>query len=54
MKPIKERVLFIGAGAVIKDNIKICDNVTIGAGAVVVKNIDSPGLYAGNPVKRLK
>ena len=29
--------------------VKICDNVVIGAGAVVTKNIKSPGIYSGNP-----
>ena len=31
----------------------ICDNVVIGAGAVVTKNIDIAGSYAGNPAKLL-
>ena len=44
----------IGSGAIVKNNIKICNNCTIGAGAVVVKNIDESGVYAGVPVKRLK
>jgi acetyltransferase-like isoleucine patch superfamily enzyme len=34
--------------------VTICDNVVIGAGAVVTKNIDEPGIYAGNPAKKLK
>lgn len=29
--------------------VEICDNVVIGAGAVVTKNITEPGIYAGNP-----
>lgn len=29
--------------------VRICDNVVIGAGAVVTKDIDEPGIYAGNP-----
>tara|TARA_B100001057_G_scaffold496545_1_gene598285 strand:+ start:2344 stop:2802 length:459 start_codon:yes stop_codon:yes gene_type:complete len=29
--------------------VKICDNVVIGAGAVVTKNIKKSGIYAGNP-----
>jgi UDP-N-acetylbacillosamine N-acetyltransferase len=45
---------FIGAGAIIKDKISICDNVIIGAGAVVVKNISEPGVYVGNPAKKIK
>lgn len=45
--------VFIGANAVVREKIKICDNVIIGAGAVVVKDIDKPGTYVGNPAKRL-
>ena len=32
----------------------ICDGAVIGAGAVVTKDITEPGVYAGNPAKRLK
>ena len=45
---------FVGAGAIIKDKISICDSVTIGAGAVVVKDIKVPGIYVGNPLKKIK
>ena len=31
--------------------VTICDNVVIGAGAVVTKNINKPGVYFGNPAK---
>ena len=34
--------------------ISICDNVVIGAGSVVTKDIILPGVYAGNPAKLLK
>ena len=43
----------IGSNATILP-VSICDNVVIGAGAVVTKNIDQPGIYAGNPAVRLK
>lgn len=33
--------------------ISICDNVVIGAGAVVTKDINEPGIYVGNPAKKL-
>ncbi|MBG15669.1 MAG: transferase [Crocinitomicaceae bacterium] len=45
---------FVGAGAIIKDQLTICDNVTIGAGAVVVNNISNPGIYVGNPAKKIR
>jgi sugar O-acyltransferase (sialic acid O-acetyltransferase NeuD family) len=44
---------YIGSNAVIRDKITICDNVTIGAGGVVVKDITEPGVYVGNPVKKI-
>lgn len=43
----------IGSGASILP-IQICDNVVIGAGAVVTKNITASGIYAGNPARLLK
>ncbi len=43
----------IGSNATILP-VEICDNVVIGAGAVVTKPIDKPGVYAGNPAKFLR
>ena len=34
--------------------VTICDNVVIGAGAVVTKDITIPGVYAGNPARLLR
>ncbi len=34
--------------------VTICDNVVIGAGAVVTKDICVPGVYAGNPARLLR
>ena len=34
--------------------VKICDNVVIGAGSVVTKDIKIPGVYFGNPAKKYK
>ena len=34
--------------------VTICDNVVIGAGAVVTKDITSPGIYVGNPARLLR
>ena len=34
--------------------VKICSKVIIGAGAVVTKNIDKSGVYAGNPAKFIR
>lgn len=43
----------VGIGAVVKNNIEICSNCIIGAGAVIVKNIIEEGTYVGVPAKRL-
>jgi len=34
--------------------VEICDNVVVGAGAVVTKDIVEPGIYAGNPARKIK
>jgi acetyltransferase-like isoleucine patch superfamily enzyme len=43
----------IGTNATILP-VQICDNVVIGAGSVVTKDITEPGIYAGNPAKFLR
>jgi len=43
----------IGSNATILP-VTICDNVVIGAGAVVTKNITIAGTYAGNPARLIK
>lgn len=43
----------IGSNATILP-VSICDHTVIAAGAVVTKNITSPGIYAGNPAKKLR
>ena len=34
--------------------VTICDNVVIGAGAVVTKDITEPGIYVGNPARKVR
>lgn len=43
----------IGSNATILP-VKICDYTVIGAGAVVTKDILEPGVYAGNPAKKIR
>ena len=43
----------IGTNATILP-VYICDGVVIGAGSVVTKNIENPGIYIGNPVKKIR
>lgn len=44
--------VYIGSNATILP-ISICDNVVIGAGSVVTKDIIEPGIYAGNPARKI-
>lgn len=43
----------IGSNATILP-VTICDHAVVGAGAVVTKNITTPGIYAGNPAKLIR
>ncbi len=44
---------WIGIDSVISNNISICNDCKVGAGAVVVKDIAEPGTYVGAPVRRV-
>jgi sugar O-acyltransferase (sialic acid O-acetyltransferase NeuD family) len=46
--------VMIGSNSVIKENINIGDNIIIGMGSVVTKHLLEPGVYVGNPCKRMK
>lgn len=45
---------YFGASSTVLPKISICDGVTIGAGAVVTKDITEPGTYVGIPAKKLE
>lgn len=45
---------FIGIGANIKQKVKIGDNCIIGAGAVVINDVPSGWVVAGNPAKQIR
>lgn len=42
----------IGIGATVSNNVRICENSVIGAGAVVVRNIERSGTYIGIPARK--
>jgi acetyltransferase-like isoleucine patch superfamily enzyme len=43
----------IGTNATILP-VSICDDVVVGAGSVVTRDITEPGTYAGNPARKLR
>lgn len=43
----------IGSNATILP-VKICDDTVIGAGSVVTHDINEPGIYAGNPARKIR
>ena len=52
--PVIRKGARIGSNATILPGVTVNSNAVVGAGAVVTKNIDTPGVYAGNPAKLLK
>lgn len=45
--------VYIGSNATILP-VTICDNVVIGAGSVITRDIQESGIYAGNPAKKIR
>ncbi len=43
----------IGSNAAIKEKITVADEVTIGMGTVVIRDIAEAGVYVGNPARKL-
>ena len=41
----------LGINCTIIENLKICSNTKIGAGSVVIKNIEDSGIYVGTPAR---
>lgn len=52
-KTIIGNSVLIGSGSSLLP-VNICDDVVIGAGSVVTKDINRPGIYAGVPAKFIK
>lgn len=45
--------VFIGSNSVLAQGVHVPGQVVVGAGAVVYKNIQEQGTYAGNPAKKI-
>lgn len=52
-KVIADECVDFGTGTKVIQGKNICKNVTLGAGSVVVKDIEEPGTYVGVPTKRI-
>ena len=52
--PYAANITGLGTGATLVNNIRICAECLIGAGAVVIKNIDKNGTYVGVPARKIK
>jgi len=46
--------VWIGCNAVVLAGVEIPNNVIVGAGSVVNKNLEAGSIYAGNPIKFIK
>lgn len=44
---------WLGIGSIVRNNTDICNDVIVGAGGVVVKDINESGTYVGVPVKKM-
>jgi sugar O-acyltransferase (sialic acid O-acetyltransferase NeuD family) len=45
---------FIGANTFVNNGIEIAPYCIIGAGSVVIRSITEPGVYAGNPARKIR
>lgn len=46
--------VLIGTNTAIREHITICDDVVIGMNSNIIKNVVEPGVYIGNPLRKLK
>ena len=44
--------IYFGTSSSIKQGLSICNNVTVGMGAVIVNNINESGIYVGIPASK--
>jgi len=45
---------FIGANTVVRPNTTIANDVVLGAGSVLLRDILKPGIWFGNPAKPIR
>ena len=44
----------VGARTVVRPNLSVCGDVTLGAGSVLVKSIENAGIWVGNPAREVR
>ncbi len=49
-----ERHVWVGAGATLINNVDVCEGCIIGAGAVVIRDINEAGTYVGVPARLMR
>ena len=45
---------FIGSRTVLSNNVEITDDILVSAGSVVLRSLDRPGTYIGNPLRKIR
>lgn len=45
---------WVGIGATLNNGVSVCSGCMLGAGCVVLKDIDKPGVYVGVPIRKLR
>ena len=45
---------FIGSSTVLGNNISINDDILVSAGSLVLRNLEKPGTYIGNPLRKIR
>ena len=45
---------FVGSGAIINQGVRVNSEIIVGSGSIVRKDIKQSGIYAGNPLKKIK
>ena len=51
---VVEEMCLLGINATVIDNVKLCANTRIGGGSLVLKDVASPGLYVGSPIRFIR
>ena len=51
---VVNEMCMLGINATVIDNVKLCANTRIGGGSLVLKDVPSPGLYVGSPIRFIR